>query len=485
MRDIPEGLTFDDVLLMPRKSEVLPHQVDLRSRISRSISVNIPLMSAAMDTVTEGALAIALARQGGIGVIHRNLGIEDQAGEVDQVKRSESGMIVRPVTMSPDDSVADALKVMARFRISGLPVTDKEGKLLGILTNRDLRFTTSTQVPIRDLMTRDNLVTVPVGTTLEEAKRLLHQHRIEKLPVVDETGCLTGLITVKDIQKTLQYPNACKDGMGRLRVAAALGTGPETRERAAALKEMGVDLLVVDTAHGHTADVLKMVETVKSDYPDTDVMAGNVATAEATRALIEAGADSVKIGMGPGSICTTRVVAGVGVPQISAIMECAPLAHEMGVPLIADGGIKFSGDTTKALAAGADAVMVGNLFAGTEESPGESLIYQGRKYKVYWGMGSLRAYGRGSTRYAQDPEATEDKLVPEGIEGRVPYRGSMAEIVHQILGGLRAGMGYCGCPTLEDLRNDARFLRITPAGLREGHVHDVIITQEAPNYRLD
>jgi len=483
--DMQEGLTFDDVLLMPRKSEILPHQVDLRSRVSRSISVDIPLMSAAMDTVTEANLAIALARQGGIGVIHRNLGIEDQAKEVDQVKRSESGMIVRPVTMSPDDSVAEALKVMARFRISGVPVTDKEGKLLGILTNRDLRFTTKTQVPIRDLMTRENLITVPVGTTLEEAKRLLHQHRIEKLPVVDEDGRLSGLITVKDIQKTLQFPSACKDRMGRLRVAAALGTGPETRERAAALKEMGVDLLVVDTAHGHTADVLKMVETLKADHPDTDVMAGNVATAEATRALVEAGADGVKIGMGPGSICTTRVVAGVGVPQITAIMECAPVAHEMGVPLIADGGIKFSGDTTKALAAGADAVMVGNLFAGTEESPGESVIYQGRKYKVYWGMGSLRAYGRGSTRYAQDPEATEEKLVPEGIEGRVPYRGSMGEIVHQLLGGLRAGMGYCGCPTLDDLRKEARFLRITAAGLREGHVHDVIITQEAPNYRLD
>jgi len=483
--DMQEGLTFDDVLLMPRKSEILPHQVDLRSRVSRSISVDIPLMSAAMDTVTEANLAIALARQGGIGVIHRNLGIEDQAKEVDQVKRSESGMIVRPVTMSPDDSVAEALKVMARFRISGVPVTDKEGKLLGILTNRDLRFTTKTQVPIRDLMTRENLITVPVGTTLEEAKRLLHQHRIEKLPVVDEDGRLSGLITVKDIQKTLQFPSACKDRMGRLRVAAALGTGPETRERAAALKEMGVDLLVVDTAHGHTADVLKMVETLKADHPDTDVMAGNVATAEATRALVEAGADGVKIGMGPGSICTTRVVAGVGVPQITAIMECAPVAHEMGVPLIADGGIKFSGDMTKALAAGADAVMVGNLFAGTEESPGESVIYQGRKYKVYWGMGSLRAYGRGSTRYAQDPEATEEKLVPEGIEGRVPYRGSMGEIVHQLLGGLRAGMGYCGCPTLDDLRKEARFLRITAAGLREGHVHDVIITQEAPNYRLD
>jgi IMP dehydrogenase len=485
MSKIPEALTFDDVLLAPRESGVLPHEVNLRSRISRNISVNIPLVSAAMDTVTESRLAISLARHGGIGIVHRNLSIEDQAREVDQVKRSESGMIVKPVTMSPDDSVAAALGVMARFRISGVPVTDADGHLAGILTNRDLRFTTSTEIPIRELMTKENLVTVPVGTTLEEAKQLLHQHRIEKLLVVDDEGRLQGLITVKDIQKTLQYPNACKDDIGRLRVGAAVGTGPETKERAAALRDMGVDVLVVDTAHGHTKGVIGTVEWLKREYPDLEVIAGNIASAEGAHDLIKAGADGVKVGMGPGSICTTRVVAGVGMPQITAIMEAAPVAHDAGVPVIADGGIKYSGDITKALAAGADAVMAGNLFAGTEESPGESVLYQGRKYKVYWGMGSMRAYGRGSSRYPQDPGATVEKMVPEGIEGRVPFRGQLGEIVHQLMGGLRAGMGYCGCPDLESLRRDTRFVRITSASLKESHVHDVIITQEAPNYRLD
>jgi IMP dehydrogenase len=478
----PEGLTFDDVLLLPARSSVLPAQTDTRTLLTRTIPLNIPIVSAAMDTVTESHLAIALAREGGIGIIHRNMSIERQAEEVDRVKRSESGMIVDPVTMSPEQRISEVLEVMKRFRISGVPVT-RNGKLVGILTNRDLRFETNLDQPIANVMTKENLVTVPVGTTLEDAERILHQHRIEKLLVVDEHYTLKGLITVKDIQKKLKYPNSAKDVQGRLRVGAAIGAGQDYMERAQELVRMKVDVLAVDTAHGHSERVLEVVKEVKQKLPDMPLIAGNVATYEGARDLIALGADGVKVGIGPGSICTTRVVTGAGVPQITAIAACARAAREGGVPLIADGGIKFSGDITKAIAAGADCVMIGGLFAGTEESPGETILYQGRTFKSYRGMGSTSAMQVASAdRYGQD---VNSKLVPEGIEGRVPYKGVLAELVFQLVGGLKSGMGYCGAATIQELHQKARFLRVSAAGLRESHVHDVIITKEAPNYRLE
>lgn len=480
-----EGFTFDDVLLVPSHSTVLPSQVDTRTRFTRGISLNIPLVSAAMDTVTESRLAIAIAQEGGIGIIHKNLSIEAQAHEVDKVKRSESGMIVDPITMTPDRKIYEALEMMSRYRISGVPVTDESGRLVGILTNRDLRFCTSTSKPIRELMTSEGLVTVPVGTTLDQAKELLHKHRIEKLPVVDSEFRLVGLITVKDIQKQIKYPSACKDDLGRLRAGAAVGIAADTLERAAALLDARVDVLVVDTAHGHSEGVLRTVERVRQRFPGLQLVAGNVATREGAQALIDRGVDAVKVGVGPGSICTTRIVTGAGVPQITAIAAAAEACAAADVPLIADGGIKFSGDVTKAIAAGASSAMIGSLFAGTEESPGETVLYQGRTFKEYRGMGSLGAMKAGSRdRYFQD-EFDERKLVPEGIEGRVPYKGPLSALVTQIVGGLRAGMGYVGAPSIEALRSGARFVRITSAGLRESHVHDVIITKEAPNYRLD
>ncbi|MBO2521912.1 MAG: IMP dehydrogenase [Firmicutes bacterium] len=478
-----EGFTFDDVLLVPDYSEVLPSEVDTSTRLTKTITLNIPLMSAAMDTVTEARLAIALAREGGIGVIHRNLSIEEQAGEVDKVKRSESGIIVDPVFLSPHHRVKDALAIMERYRISGVPITDENQKLVGILTNRDLVFEENYDRPIHEVMTKDNLITAPVGTTLEEAKRILHEHRIEKLPLVDEEFRLKGLITIKDIEKARKYPNAAKDDKGRLRVAAAVGTGAETMERAAALVEAGVDALVLDTAHGHSKRVLETLDRLKAAFGDkVQIIAGNVGTAEGTRALIEHGADAVKVGLGPGSICTTRVVAGIGMPQVTAIWEAAQAAREYGVPVIGDGGIRYSGDITKAIAAGADVVMLGSLFAGTDEAPGEIEIYQGRSYKVYRGMGSIGAMRAGSKdRYFQEDAR---KLVPEGIEGRVPYKGPLAETVYQLVGGLRAGMGYCGARTIRELQEKARFIRITPATVRENHPHDVQITKEAPNYAI-
>jgi IMP dehydrogenase len=479
---IPEGLTFDDVLLQPARSSVLPNQADTSTRVTRNVRLNIPVMSAAMDTVTESHLAIALAQQGGIGLIHRNMTIDRQAEEVDRVKRSESGMIVDPVTIEPDQKIADALELMKRFRISGVPVT-RHGKLVGILTNRDLRFETRFDLPVEAVMTKENLITVAVGTTLEEARAILHKHRVEKLLVVDDQYFLKGLITVKDIQKKLKYPNAAKDEQGRLRVGAALGATGDFLERAQALVARKVDVLCIDTAHGHSERVLEAVKRVKAALPNVPLIAGNVGTYEATKELIELGVDGIKIGIGPGSICTTRVVSGAGVPQITAIMECAKATRDSDVPLIADGGIKFSGDITKAIAAGADCVMIGSLFAGTEESPGETILYQGRTFKSYRGMGSLGAMAQGSSdRYAQDPNS---KLVPEGIEGRVPYKGLLADLVFQLVGGLKSGMGYTGCRTIRELHERARFLRVTSAGLRESHVHDVIITKEAPNYRLE
>ena len=479
---IPEGLTFDDVLLLPARSGVVPAQADTRTRLSRGIGLNIPIVSAAMDTVTESHLAIALAREGGIGIIHRNMPIERQVEEVDRVKRSESGMIVDPVTMDPEQKIFEALEVMRSYRISGVPIT-RNGRLVGILTNRDLRFETNHDQPISNVMTKDNLVTVPVGTTLEEAEQILHTHRIEKLLVVDDNYVLKGLITVKDIQKKLKYPNAAKDSQGRLRVGAAIGAGRDFLERAQELVARKVDVLAVDTAHGHSERVLEVVRAVKSKLPGVELLAGNVATYEGARDLIALGADGVKVGIGPGSICTTRVVTGAGVPQITAIAECARATQEAGVPLIADGGIKYSGDITKAIAAGADCVMIGSLFAGTEESPGETILYQGRTFKSYRGMGSTSAMAVSSAdRYGQEQDA---KLVPEGIEGRVPYKGLLAEMVFQLVGGLKSGMGYCGAASIDELHQKARFLRITSAGLRESHVHDVIITKEAPNYRLE
>ena len=478
---IPEGLTFDDVLLLPARSEVVPAQTDTRTCLTRRIAINIPVVSAAMDTVTESHLAIALAQQGGMGIVHRNMSIERQAEEVDRVKRSESGMIVAPVTVEPEQRISDALDVMKRYRISGVPVT-KRGKLVGILTNRDLRFETRFDLPIEKVMTKENLITVAVGTTLEEAEAILHKHRVEKLLVVDDQYTLKGLITVKDIQKKLKYPLAAKDEQGRLRVGAALGPGGDFLERAQELVKKKVDVLAVDSAHGHQRGVLDAIKAVKHALPDVELLAGNIATFEAARDLISLGVDGVKVGIGPGSICTTRVVSGAGVPQITAIAECAKATRGSGVPLIADGGIKYSGDITKAIAAGADVVMIGSLFAGTEESPGETILYQGRTFKSYRGMGSMGAMTAGSDRY---PQTDSGKLVPEGIEGRVPYKGMLADMVYQLVGGLRAGMGYCGAATIKELTEKAKFVRVTVAGLREGHVHDVIITKEAPNYRLE
>jgi IMP dehydrogenase len=478
-----EGLTFDDVLLEPAASDVLPAEVDTRTCLTRQIGLNIPIVSSAMDTVTESHLAIALAQQGGIGIIHRNMSIERQAEEVDRVKRSESGMIVDPITIRPHQTIAEAQALMSRYRISGVPVTAEDGKLVGILTNRDLRFENRSDLPISDVMTKDNLVTVPVGTTLEQAEAILHKHRVEKLLVVDEHYNLKGLITVKDIQKKLKYPNSAKDSQGRLRVGAAIGATGDYLERAQELVARKVDVLAIDTAHGHTTRVMEAVKTIKRKLPDVQLITGNVATYEGARELIALGVDGIKVGIGPGSICTTRVVSGAGVPQLTAISECARASREAGVPLIADGGIKFSGDITKAIAAGADTVMIGSLLAGTDESPGETILYQGRTFKTYRGMGSLGAMTQGSSdRYAQDPNA---KLVPEGIEGRVAAKGPLAELVYQLVGGLRSGMGYCGARTIRELQRKSRFLRISPAGLRESHVHDVIITKEAPNYRLE
>jgi IMP dehydrogenase len=479
---IPEGLTFDDVLLQPARSAVLPAAVDTRTSLTRNIALNIPVVSAAMDTVTESRLAIALAQQGGIGIVHRNMPVERQAEEVDRVKRSESGMIVDPITIDPDSKIADALELMKRYRISGVPVT-RNGKLVGILTNRDLRFETRFDLPISEVMTKDNLITVSVGTTLEEAEKILHQHRVEKLLVVDDQYYLKGLITVKDIQKKLKYPNAAKDAQGRLRVGAAVGSTGDFLERAQELVARKVDVLCVDSAHGHSQSVMDAIRAIKTKLPEVDLIGGNVATYEGAAELIRLGADGIKVGMGPGSICTTRVVSGAGVPQITAIAECARATRENSVPLIADGGIKYSGDVTKAIAAGADSVMIGSLFAGVEESPGETILFQGRTFKSYRGMGSLGAMAQGSSdRYAQDASG---KLVPEGIEGRVPYKGMLSELVYQLVGGLRSGMGYCGAATIREMQAHARFLRVTIAGLREGHVHDVIITKEAPNYQVE
>ena len=481
---IPEGLTFDDVLLVPGRSGVVPAQTDTRTSFSRGIPLNIPVVSSAMDTVTEAHMAIALAQQGGIGVIHRNMTLERQVEEVDRVKRSESGMIVDPVTIHPNRPISDALDLMKRFRISGVPVVDEKNRLVGILTNRDLRFETEFDKPISERMTKTNLITVPVGTTLEDAQLALHKHRVEKLLVVDELGALKGLITVKDIQKKMKYPSAAKDEQGRLRVAAAVGTTGDYLERAQELWRRKVDVICIDSAHGHSDGVLNAVAAIKRSISGVQLVAGNVATYEGARDLCELGVDGVKVGIGPGSICTTRVVSGAGVPQITAIAECVKATRPAGVPLISDGGIKFSGDVSKAIASGADTVMIGSLLAGTDESPGETILFQGRTFKTYRGMGSMGAMSEGSNadRYGQ---ARSDKLVPEGIEGRVPSKGPLADWVFQLVGGLRAGMGYCGAGTIKDLQEKARFIRLTSAGLRESHVHDVIITKEAPNYRLE
>ncbi len=491
---VATALTFDDVLLVPQHSTVLPTQVDVSSRLTRNIRLNVPLLSAAMDTVTESGLAIAMAQQGGMGVIHKNLSVEEQAAEVDRVKRSESGMIVNPITLSPTNRIFEALDLMKNYRISGVPITEdgsKEGRLVGILTNRDLRFETNVDRPIDEIMTKAPLFTVPVGTTLDESREILHRHKVEKLLVVDKDYRLKGLITVKDIQKQIKYPNACKDALGRLRCGAAIGVSKDSLERAHALVAAGVDALVIDTAHGHSQGVLDMVARIRREFPHTDIVAGNVATGEATEALIQAGVDAVKVGIGAGSICTTRVVAGIGVPMISSIVECAKAAAAHHVPVIADGGIRYSGDIVKALAVGASCAMIGNLFAGTDESPGELILFQGRSYKEYRGMGSIGAMRRGSRdRYFQDEFDLEggravDKLVPEGIEGRVAHKGTVAAMIHQLMGGLRAGMGYCGSGTIPELQRKARLIRITSAGARESHVHDVTITKEAPNYRME
>lgn len=476
-----EGLTFDDVLLIPAESQVLPGDVDVTTQLTRSIRINIPITSAAMDTVTEHRLAIALAREGGVGFIHKNMSIEAQAEMVRKVKRSESGMITDPITMGPDKTVGDALDLMAEYRISGIPITTPDGDLIGIVTNRDLRFETDRSRPIRDLMTTRNLITVPEGTTLEQAKEILHAHRIEKLLVVDRRGKLSGMITVKDIMKQIEYPNACKDAQGRLRVGAAIGASGDYLERADALVRVGVDVLAIDTAHGHAKGVLDAVVRLRERYPDVQLVAGNVSTGAATAALCERGVDAVKVGQGPGSICTTRVVTGAGMPQITAITECARVAARFGVPIIADGGMRYSGDIAKAIAAGAHAVMIGSLLAGTEESPGETILYEGRSYKSYRGMGSIGAMQQGSgDRYFQG--GTGRKLVAEGIEGRVPYKGPLSDTIFQLVGGLRSGMGYVGAKDIESMRRDARFIRISMAGLIESHPHDVTITKEAPNY---
>jgi IMP dehydrogenase len=488
------ALTFDDVLLVPRQSTVVPAQVDVTTRLTRNIRLSVPLVSAAMDTVTESRLAIAMAQQGGIGVIHKNLSIDEQASEVDRVKRSESGMIVNPITLSPNHRIYEALELMKKFSISGVPITEdgsKEGRLCGILTNRDLRFETNVNRPISEVMTREPLFTVAVGTTLDAAREILHQHKVEKLLVVDRDYRLKGLITVKDIQKAVKYPNASKDSLGRLRVGAAVGIARDTVERAEALVAAHVDVIVVDTAHGHHQNVLDIAGQLRRRFPDVDLIVGNVATAEGTLALIDRGVDAVKVGIGAGSICTTRIIAGIGVPMVSAVMECARAAADRDIPIVADGGIRFSGDITKAIAVGASTTMIGNLFAGTDESPGELILYQGRSFKEYRGMGSIGAMRRGShDRYFQDEfdlESTggSDKLVPEGIEGRVAHKGSVAAMVYQLVGGLRAGMGYCGAKNIQALQRDARLIRITPAGVRESHVHDVAITKEAPNYRSE
>jgi IMP dehydrogenase len=494
------ALTFDDILLVPRHSTVLPAQVDVATRLTRKIHLNVPLLSAAMDTVTESEMAIAMAQHGGLGIIHKNLPIEAQASEVDRVKRSESGMIVNPITLAANRPISQALDLMRRYRISGVPITDdgsKEGKLVGILTNRDLRFETNVDRPVSEVMTKENLITVPVGTTLDDAREILHRRKVEKLLVVDQDFRLKGLITVKDIQKAIKYPNACKDSLGRLRVGAAIGIARDTLDRAQALVNAHVDVLIVDTAHGHSQGVLDIVRQVRRAFPDVDLIAGNVATGEATEALIALGVDAVKVGIGAGSICTTRIVAGIGVPMISSVHECARAAESSGVPVIADGGIRNSGDVVKALAVGASSVMIGNLFAGTDESPGELILYQGRTFKEYRGMGSIGAMRRGSRdRYFQDDfelesgtspagRGTAEKLVPEGIEGRVPHKGAMAMVIHQLIGGLRAGMGYCGAANIPALQREAEIVRITQAGFRESHVHDVTITKEAPNYRME
>ncbi|MGC5777070.1 IMP dehydrogenase [Paenibacillus pabuli] len=477
-----EGFTFDDVLLVPRKSETLPKEVDVSVRLSDSVKLNIPLISAGMDTVTEATLAIAIAREGGIGIIHKNMSVEQQAEEVDRVKRSESGVITNPFSLTAEHLVSDAESVMAKYRISGVPIVEGDQKLVGILTNRDLRFIHDFSIKISEVMTRENLVTAPVGTTLQEAEGILQKHKIEKLPLVDESNTLKGLITIKDIEKAIQFPNAAKDAQGRLLVGAAIGISKDTFERADALVQAGVDLITVDSAHGHHINIIDAVRQLRERFPNLTIVAGNVATGDATRELIEAGASVVKVGIGPGSICTTRVIAGIGVPQVTAVYDCANVAREYGIPIIADGGIKYSGEITKALAAGAHAVMLGSLFAGTAESPGETEIFQGRSYKVYRGMGSMAAMKQGSKdRYFQDDDK---KLVPEGIEGRVAYKGPLSDTIHQLIGGLRSGMGYCGTSTLDQLRNDTQFIRITGAGLRESHPHDVQITKEAPNYSL-
>jgi len=482
---LEEAYSFDDVLLLPNYSEILPKDIDTRTRLTKNLSLNIPIVSAAMDTVTEARAAISMARSGGIGFVHRNINIENQAKEVDKVKKSESGMIIDPVTIRPHQSVSDVLKLMEQYRISGVPVTEGK-KLVGIVTNRDLRFETNLEKSISEVMTKDNLVTVNEGISLEESKKLLHKHRIEKLLVVDKQGQLTGMITIKDIEKIKKYPNACKDSRGRLRVGAAVGVGPDMLPRAEALLRAGVDVLLIDTSHGHSMNVVDAVKTLKASFDNIELIAGNVATEKGAEDLIRAGVDGLKVGIGPGSICTTRIVGGVGVPQITAIMNCRNISDKTGVPLIADGGIKFSGDITKAIGAGAHVVMIGGLFAGAEESPGEIIIFQGRSYKVYRGMGSLEAMKQGSKdRYYQGDDPGDDKLVPEGIVGRVPYRGSLTENVFQLIGGLKAGMGYVGSSTIEELRQKAMFIKITAAGMRESHVHDVIITKEAPNYRLD
>jgi IMP dehydrogenase len=482
---LTEGLTFDDVLLVPAHSLILPRDANLTTRISRNIHLNIPLVSAAMDTVTEARTAICMAREGGLGIIHKNLTITEQAYEVDKVKKSESGMIVDPITMRPTQKISEALDIMQRYRISGVPVTKANGKLVGILTNRDLRFETDFDLPISARMTKRNLVTVEVGTTLEQAKEHLKHTRVEKLLVVDNDRFLKGLITIKDIEKVKKYPNACKDSLGRLRVGAAVGPTVDMEARMEALIKAGVDVIVIDTAHGHSQGVIEAVSRAKATFPGVEIIAGNIATAEAAEALIKAGVDGIKVGIGPGSICTTRVVAGVGVPQITAIHECSRVAHKYGIPVIADGGIKYSGDLPKAVTAGADCIMIGSLFAGTEESPGDTVLYQGRTYKTYRGMGSIGAMKDGSKdRYFQSEVGDDVKLVPEGIEGMVPLRGPLSANIHQLLGGLRSGMGYTGCGSIEELQNKGRFIRITGAGLKESHVHDVTITKEAPNYRV-
>ena len=486
IEDAKVALTFDDVLLKPQKSDVVPKEVDVTTRLTRNIDLNIPLVSAAMDTVTESDMAIAVAREGGIGILHKNMTMIQQAEEVDRVKRSESGMIMNPVTLPPDRKVSEALEVMSKYKISGIPVVNDDNVLVGILTNRDLRFETELDQPIENVMTKENLITVPVGTTLDEAQAILQKHKIEKLLVVDENDTLRGLITVKDIQKRKQFPNAAKDQHGRLRVGAAIGVTDDTIERADLLIANEVDVLVIDTAHGHSQGVLDMLTTLKERYPDTEMVAGNVGTVGGARALIDAGADAIKVGIGPGSICTTRVIAGIGVPQITAVSDCARVAAEADVPVIADGGIRYSGDIAKAIAAGANTVMIGSLFAGMEESPGETILYEGRQYKSYRGMGSVSAMSEGSRdRYFQSSQTHSDKLVPEGIEGMIPYRGPVRDTIYQLVGGLRSSMGYCGTGDISTLQQSAEFIRVSPAGVRESHPHDVKITKEAPNYRVD